>query len=83
MVLHNKRQTYLFIFILLFLFVLLFFALLRWRLLKLLGVLQEQRVSKAGTQEKVAGLHGHHLEEESPECEASVWQTVYSKSYKS
>lgn len=82
MVLHNKRlysnshfftqsQTYRFILILLFLRVLLFIALFRWRLLKFLGVLQQQGVSEAGTQEKVARLHGHHLEEESPECEAS------------
>lgn len=70
---HNNRlhltQTYLFIFFLLFFFVLFFFAFLWWRLLKFLGVLQEKGVSKAGPQEKVAGLHGHHLGEESTDTQ--------------
>lgn len=66
---HNKKAelkvTYLSISILflLFFFVLLVFAFLWRRLLKLLSVLQEQRVSETGAKEKVARLHGDHLEE--------------------
>lgn len=71
---YNKKAelkvTYLSISILflLFFFVLLVFAFLWRRLLKLLSVLQEQRVSQTGTKEKVARLHGHHLEEGRPEA---------------
>lgn len=46
----------------LFFFVMLISALLHWRLLDLLGVLEEQRVSQAGAEENVAWLHGDHLE---------------------
>lgn len=38
-------------------------ALLHWRLLDLLGVLEEQRVSQSRAKEDVAWLHGDHLEE--------------------
>lgn len=46
----------------LFFFVMLISALLHWRLLDLLGVLEEQGVSQAGAEENVAWLHGDHLE---------------------
>lgn len=51
----SQSQTHLFILLLLV------FALLQRRLLKFLSVLQEQRVSQARAQEKIARLHGHHL----------------------
>lgn len=68
-------QTYRFIFIRLLHFQLIFVLLWR-RLLKLLleflRVLEEERVSEAGAQEEVAGLHGNHLQGARPRRETSV-----------
>lgn len=59
----DRSQTRLLLCLLLLFLVLLLFAFLCRRLLQLLRVLKEQRVSEAGAQEQVAGLHGYHLKE--------------------
>lgn len=54
----KMQQSYLSV---LLFFVVLVSALLHWRLLHLLGVLEEQRVSQPRAKENVAWLHGDHL----------------------